>query len=751
MRKSKYFRRLIAFSMLLVTIPVVLLGSLSYYKSRGIIQEKVNEGNSQVLLQTQLNVEQVLQTIDTSLIQFMNSPLLNQSIHAGLTAKNFRQINDLNEALHKLQTYDAGVQDVRLASFAAGWYMDNNGFRATPSTEIMRALTELAGQTDISKWITDEASSSVLLVKKLPINTMNNPAGVIVAKLPDSRLQKLVSEHARESQTVILDKQYRLLTKVDNPSFPPDMVTKLIGSLKEEPSATGFKTVQIDGNPIGLTYRVSPYNEWIYVSIVSIGQITQDSRAIGWYTLYVCLAVFFVLLILSLLGSRKMYLPIRRVFDAAISGEAADRPGSSDDELEQIGERIISLRTSQSRLLEQIQGQTRQLKEFFVRKLLIGELGMKEIQDKAELFQYKVGPGGFCTLAVQVDTLTGTRFREKDRDLLMFAVNNIVSELVPAESRFDPVVLGENQVTLLKNAADSPDDGKNDAYAWAETIQANIKSILELRVSIGISHYHPALNAGAQAYRESLEALKYRIRFGEGAILHVADVLPDHQVHTPFPEWIEKQMIDALMIPDLDKARLLLREFLTMTVRENIRHQEYQMILFRLLADLIREFQNTGERLQVSSGDKRQLFEQLADQKTISETEQWFMMTIMEPMVSLMSQKWDTRNKNISEQIKDIIHTEFETDLTLEVCGTRLSYHPNYLKTVFRKETGVNFSDYLSQYRLGQAKKWLLETDMKISEIAEKLRYQNPQNFIRYFRKMEEMTPGEYRKKYRSA
>ncbi|QYR20888.1 hypothetical protein KZ483_24555 [Paenibacillus sp. sptzw28] len=80
MLKSRYLRRLIAFSMILVTIPVVSLGSLSYFKSRGIIQEKVNEGNAQVLIQTQLNVEQLLQTIDNSMIQFINSSLLNQSI-----------------------------------------------------------------------------------------------------------------------------------------------------------------------------------------------------------------------------------------------------------------------------------------------------------------------------------------------------------------------------------------------------------------------------------------------------------------------------------------------------------------------------------------------------------------------------------------------------------------------------------------------------------------------------------------------
>jgi len=43
------------------------------------------------------------------------------------------------------------------------------------------------------------------------------------------------------------------------------------------------------------------------------------------------------------------------------------------------------------------------------------------------------------------------------------------------------------------------------------------------------------------------------------------------------------------------------------------------------------------------------------------------------------------------------------------------------------------------------AKKWLKETDMKISEIAERLNYANSTGFIRTFRKLTGMTPGQYR------
>jgi YesN/AraC family two-component response regulator len=98
-----------------------------------------------------------------------------------------------------------------------------------------------------------------------------------------------------------------------------------------------------------------------------------------------------------------------------------------------------------------------------------------------------------------------------------------------------------------------------------------------------------------------------------------------------------------------------------------------------------------------------------------------------------------------------MIHEEFDKDITLESCAARLNYQPNYIWRVLKKEMNTTFSDYLAKYRLSIAKKWLEETSMPVGEIAEKLRYNNSQNFIRYFKKLEEITPGQYRDKFKNS
>jgi AraC-like DNA-binding protein len=53
-------------------------------------------------------------------------------------------------------------------------------------------------------------------------------------------------------------------------------------------------------------------------------------------------------------------------------------------------------------------------------------------------------------------------------------------------------------------------------------------------------------------------------------------------------------------------------------------------------------------------------------------------------------------------------------------------------------------------YRFQMARKWLETSEIPIKDIAAKLCYTNPQNFIRSFRKQEGITPGQYREKRRT-
>jgi AraC-like DNA-binding protein len=67
------------------------------------------------------------------------------------------------------------------------------------------------------------------------------------------------------------------------------------------------------------------------------------------------------------------------------------------------------------------------------------------------------------------------------------------------------------------------------------------------------------------------------------------------------------------------------------------------------------------------------------------------------------------------------------------------------LHRLFRRQTGMTTSAYITQLRIGNACALLVNTDKSISLIADQVGYQNLANFNRQFKKTKGQTPREFR------
>ena len=83
--------------------------------------------------------------------------------------------------------------------------------------------------------------------------------------------------------------------------------------------------------------------------------------------------------------------------------------------------------------------------------------------------------------------------------------------------------------------------------------------------------------------------------------------------------------------------------------------------------------------------------------------------------------------------------------LSLEEVAAHFRKNPAYISKVFKKETGFNFSDYITQKRMEKGKELLTDMTLKIYEIAELIGYADASNFIKVFKKHCGMSPNEYR------
>lgn len=82
---------------------------------------------------------------------------------------------------------------------------------------------------------------------------------------------------------------------------------------------------------------------------------------------------------------------------------------------------------------------------------------------------------------------------------------------------------------------------------------------------------------------------------------------------------------------------------------------------------------------------------------------------------------------------------------TLASTAAYFHYHPSYLSAFIKKHTGKTFSSILNEIKLSQATYYLLNTNMPIKTISEKLGFQQLCNFYDFIRKNHGTTPVKYR------
>ncbi|WP_409342544.1 response regulator [Paenibacillus sp. MBLB4367] len=94
---------------------------------------------------------------------------------------------------------------------------------------------------------------------------------------------------------------------------------------------------------------------------------------------------------------------------------------------------------------------------------------------------------------------------------------------------------------------------------------------------------------------------------------------------------------------------------------------------------------------------------------------------------------------------KRYIAENFAERIRLEDVSERLHVNPNYFSTIFKRETGGNFIDYLNEVRINESKKLLLHTDFKVFEISMRVGYGNFSYFNKMFKRLSGVTPQTYR------
>ncbi len=93
------------------------------------------------------------------------------------------------------------------------------------------------------------------------------------------------------------------------------------------------------------------------------------------------------------------------------------------------------------------------------------------------------------------------------------------------------------------------------------------------------------------------------------------------------------------------------------------------------------------------------------------------------------------------------IEVHYGGKIALKDMARELHLSPNYLCELFKRHTGKNLMEYVTEYRMLKAKSYLSHVEYKVADVAEMVGYKEAKYFSSAFKKAYGITPLEYRNK----
>ncbi len=252
---------------------------------------------------------------------------------------------------------------------------------------------------------------------------------------------------------------------------------------------------------------------------------------------------------------------------------------------------------------------------------------------------------------------------------------------------------------------------------------------------VGIGPVCDSLERVRESYQKSLIAMMdlavpSRYRF------YSADLEPIPSHNQALIKQQEKRMADCVRLGDWEAVEEIVTGLIRQleragehVLRAQQRSLEWIWLSNRIMAESGVEAE--APYYAVPAQDYRQLISEASD------------------LIGLLKQNYAMHFSRLEvdkiHQIKQFITEHSHEDISLEVLARKVDLSPIYISKLFKEKLGINYIDFLTECRMGKAKKLLADPDISLKAIALEVGYHEPNYFSKVFKKMTELSPTEYR------
>lgn len=276
-----------------------------------------------------------------------------------------------------------------------------------------------------------------------------------------------------------------------------------------------------------------------------------------------------------------------------------------------------------------------------------------------------------------------------------------------------------------------------------------VESILTgLKVTLGVGKAVRSVNGIRESFEDARLMLRQRIVSGTGRVIEDIDaetmVFTESEAFGRFLKALERA-VESLNVMEVRTVICRLRD--TAADIPGMRGHE----LIHLCEEICRSYLHYMKSRQITVENEKKFLEQFCknadDCPDIDKLFACLASTVCASFKHAAEAKRAEDNKPI-RMAKQYIQENYMGQVTLEDVSAFVGFAPGYLSTLFKKEAGMPFLEYIQSVRMEAAKKLLTSTDHSMRMVCEEVGYADVKYFTKCFIKYTGLKPGEYRKIY---
>lgn len=736
-------RKLFIIFLGVLILPTVVLMTFNYVQTKDIFENEIKLNNYQILRQAKVANDSIISQTERISQQLVIDKSIQKLLIDDFETSNYEDYQALDDAYNVMLNFMNSTQYIE----EIGLYIVNEDLllstnetqqpaQSVKSYEYIERLANNSGKL----WIEPDSSgvfweqSSALHFVRFIYKNVDELMGFIVIRLKNSDVDRLINEMYIDDEGIMLiaDQTGKIILSSDD-EFGSiiDMGLSYNWFAEED----NYTIMTIDGKEYFISLVTSDFNKWKYISLVDTEILYDKLQIISRQMIVLLLFFLLVSLILSYWLSRGIYSPIQSIKDRLVGdqvhlknrlllgekefGQINSEISTLLDELQSQKEASVSYESKLSMLNEAQYMAQRKLHKYNLYRALKGEYLTEEELNRIRLEINGNNQEGCRIIIIELMHTSG--------DIFSFEESCVLEYFYETSTRI---------TCLLKES-----DGFEGYLQELEEISSQMGKGCIIVVSSQID-----LEEIQERYDYLLKIVKYKLIKDNPGLIYEKDFQEKSEIRR-LPYDYHTYLNNSLRTGSLESCRTIIME-LTQVLKNDFYFASNYAFYFKDAINAIIGY--LYEIQYIKSQDISELTSTFAsfDSKldNIDKAEGWTLQFITNIFTFIDESCFHKDESPIQEAIR-MIELEYQNDISLGQVADQLQMSVPYLSKLFKDETGINFKEYITKCKIEHAKQLLLRSDSTIQNVALAVGYNNSLQLVRMFRKMENITPTEYRQR----